>query len=730
MPRKPTVYECLASTLRWVIGPRCVAMLRVSEVARRLTYRLVLILLWTLSSSALEQPGLAQTSSAESAPLTNALQVLSLPKQDLKNRPPVQIRGMVTFYEQGMALFVQDQTAGVFVYHTKEPLGLKPGQYVEVTGFANRGRYSAIIDSPQLRILANGPSIVPRPVALSEIYQGGLDAQWVEVTGVLRNAKPAGGGIKLELVVGSHRLNAWIPHCDTNDAGKLQGMVATLRGVVGTRVTDDNQLVGFQLFVNSLLDVRKVKERESARLPSTVTPIEGLKEPGLRMDGIGLVRVSGIVTLHWPGLALFIQDSSGAVEIRLQDDPGQVSPGTVVDAVGYLGPALEPSVLEDATIRIRDTNQWIQPASATAEDLFSGRYEYKLVATEAIFMDWISAASNSPALAFHSEGRALTAVLDSSARRMELSWLKPGARVKLCGVFSLRREPALMEPSARLLLRSVKDLTLIEVAESQKIGPWGISKIGAILAAAALVVTLWYSQRQRKQILHVLQLQTSLQAEMRQGEHQLRRAMDEREKIGRDLHDDIIQSIYAVGLNLEDCRRVVRESPQQAENRIGSAIHMLNSTIRSVRGFLTGLEPKVLNGREFKTALKSLALTSGDGPMPVQIEVHPSAANSLTSSQATQLLHIAKEAMSNSLRHAHAANLVVALQPVSFGVQLEVRDNGQGFDLEKTPGSGLGLRNMSARAREIGAELQILSAPGQGCRIVATVPQPSSNEHL
>lgn len=115
------------------------------------------------------------------------------------------------------------------------------------------------------------------------------------------------------------------------------------------------------------------------------------------------------------------------------------------------------------------------------------------------------------------------------------------------------------------------------------------------------------------------------------------------------MHDDIIQSIYAAGLGLEDCRRVVR-SPEQAEARLVAAIQMLNHTIRGVRGFIAGLEPKVLSGHEFKTALKSLALTSGDGPTQFQFQVDSSGANSLTSTQATQLLHIAKEAMSNSLR--------------------------------------------------------------------------------
>jgi signal transduction histidine kinase len=244
-----------------------------------------------------------------------------------------------------------------------------------------------------------------------------------------------------------------------------------------------------------------------------------------------------------------------------------------------------------------------------------------------------------------------------------------------------------------------------------------------ILTGSGLIWALYFIRKQRCQTEHVLQLHTTLQTEMRQSEQQLRRSVEERERIGRDLHDDIIQSIYAAGLSLEDCRRTVRQSPEQAEARLGAAIHTLNNTIHGVRGFIAGLEPKVLNGREFKTALKSLALTSGDSPTQFQFQVDPATANSLTSTQATQLLHIAKEAMSNSLRHAHASGVAVSLQPVGHGIRLEIADDGVGFDPGTVVGTGQGLRNMAVRAREIGGDLQTVSSPGHGCRILVTVPQ-------
>ena len=140
------------------------------------------------------------------------------------------------------------------------------------------------------------------------------------------------------------------------------------------------------------------------------------------------------------------------------------------------------------------------------------------------------------------------------------------------------------------------------------------------------------------------------------------------------------------------------------------------------------MEPKVVNGRELKIALKSLAVTSGDGPSQFQFQVAPEAANSLTSTEATQLLHIAKEAMSNCLRHASASGITVSLQAVSGGIRLEIGDDGVGFDPATAGGRGQGLRNIAARVHEIGGHLETISSPGQGCRIIVTVPQRNTHE--
>jgi len=673
--------------------------------------------------------GSITTPEAKAQILTNVVQILALSAEEAKARPSVQIRGIVTYYEQGMALFVQDETGGVFVYHTGGPLNLKPGEYVEVGGLANRGRYSPIIDSPRIRKIDSVPVIAPRSVSLAEVYLGGLDAQWVRLTGVVREQKIIGGGLRLELAVPPQRINVWIPNCESTDPLQLEGSLVTVRGVVGTLNTDQGQLAGFQIFANSTADlaISRVPPADPFSTPSVL--VQDLRTPALRMDGIGHVRVRGIVTLHWPERELFVQDATGGLRIQSKGAITELAPGTEVEAAGFLGPILEEPLLEDAVIRRLGTNHAPQPVSILAEDLFHGRHNYELVEMEATFLDWVDHMPNRPALGLESQEHFLTALMDWPGRQRALPSLQSGCLLRVRGVCCTGRALAGAEPAPSLLLRSPEDIKIIaaEPASAHRVG-LQVSTAAAVLAGLGLMAALWHTRKQRGRTEHILQVQATLQAEMLQGEQQLRRSMEERDRIGRDLHDDIIQSIYAVGLNLEDCRRVIRQSPQQAEARVVSAIGTLNNTIRNVRGFLAGLEPKVLNGREFKTALKSLALTSGEGPTAFHIEVDPSAANSLTSVQATQLLHIAKEAMSNSLRHAQASSVTVSLHPVSIGVRLEVRDNGRGFELEAVSGMGHGLRNMRSRAREIGADLQILSALGQGCGILVSVPQRNSNE--
>jgi signal transduction histidine kinase len=682
----------------------------------------------TALSIALLLTPLCRTFSAESnrVTLTNAAQVISLsPEQDEDGKTPVRIRGMVTYYGPGL-LFLQDETAGLFVYHTGERLRINAGQFVEVTGVAAPGLYSPIIDSPKFQPLEDGPTILPRPVSLAEIKLGGLDAQWVEFTALVRGIRTYPDRLELEVAVPPDRISVWVARFEGSERTRLVGSYVRVRGVVAGNYVDKGRLTEFKVLASKLSDVTVVKEASENPFAQPLLSIRDLRGSQARKLVLGQVRAKGIVTLYWPGRALFIQDSDAGVEVLGIESLDGVEPGSAVEVAGFPGPVLGAPVLEDAVIRKFGTEPIPKAARVSTEDLFQGSHNCELVEIEADLLGCGRSSSNLFTLVLQSQNQHLTALLPLSDLTKAIA---PGSRLRLTGVCVREQDLPRADPTIHLLLRSRSDIAVVAAPPTLPGRGVAIASAIAAVATAGVLLALWHIRRLHARTKHMRREQTSLQAEMHQNEEQLRRSMEERERIGRDLHDDIIQSIYAVGLNLEDCRRTVRQSPEKSEARLASAIEMLNSAMRNVRGFLAGLEPKVLNGHEFKTALKSLALTSGDGPTQFQLEVDSSAANRLSSAQATQMLHIAKEAMSNSFRHARASTLVVSLLPTVTGVRLEVVDNGDGFNPDALDAKGHGLRNMTSRAREIGADLKIVSAVGQGCRILVNAPRRNANEH-
>jgi PAS domain S-box-containing protein len=211
---------------------------------------------------------------------------------------------------------------------------------------------------------------------------------------------------------------------------------------------------------------------------------------------------------------------------------------------------------------------------------------------------------------------------------------------------------------------------------------------------------------------------------LRESERRLRQSLEERVRLGQDLHDGIIQSLYAIGLGLEESRNLVREKPADAESRLSAGVADLNTVIRDVRNFIVGLEPEALKGREFKAALETLVLAQGDtAGTRFSFDVDPRAAERLDVSQATQLLQIAREALSNSVRHGRPRASALRLRETESGVLMEVRDDGSGFDRNAAGRTGFGLRNIEARARDLHGSCRIVSTPGQGTTISVEIPE-------
>ena len=201
--------------------------------------------------------------------------------------------------------------------------------------------------------------------------------------------------------------------------------------------------------------------------------------------------------------------------------------------------------------------------------------------------------------------------------------------------------------------------------------------------------------------------------------------VEERERIGRDLHDGIIQSIYAVGLSLEDVPDLMTEEPDEAKARVERAIDSLDQSIRDIRNFIFGLRPELLEQAGLVGGLAALADEFRVNSMvDVDVETVGALDMELPADMVGQLLSIAREALSNIARHSKATQGLVRVEIDEVAVKLTISDNGVGFDPAAPRGAGhQGLVNMRARASSVGAELRIQSGFEPGTRIIVEVPR-------
>jgi two-component system sensor histidine kinase DevS len=202
--------------------------------------------------------------------------------------------------------------------------------------------------------------------------------------------------------------------------------------------------------------------------------------------------------------------------------------------------------------------------------------------------------------------------------------------------------------------------------------------------------------------------------------------LEERERIGMDLHDGIIQSIYGVGLTLENARDLLDEQPKEAEERLNKAMDGLNRTIRDIRSYILDLKPRQLFGEglleginrliaEFRQNTKAEVTLTG---------VKGDYLTDLPQTHAMTLFHICQEALANIAKHAGAQKVNINMWGTSDRVLLEVQDDGRGFDFERTSKTvGHGLANMQTRVSSVGGDLDVSSNHGEGTTILAWVPR-------
>jgi len=198
---------------------------------------------------------------------------------------------------------------------------------------------------------------------------------------------------------------------------------------------------------------------------------------------------------------------------------------------------------------------------------------------------------------------------------------------------------------------------------------------------------------------------------------------EDRDRIARDLHDLVIQRLYATGMQLEHVTRLVAGSPQEATERVHRAVDDLDATIHELRSTIYGLHAPADQAQSLRALFLQAVDAGGE-----QLGFAPSLRmdgllDTLVPQEVVEhLLATVREALSNAARHAHASSVAVLVSVRDGELLLQVDDDGVGM---APGGRRSGLANLHSRAEQLGGELTIGSSPNQGTHVAWRVPLPA-----
>lgn len=197
--------------------------------------------------------------------------------------------------------------------------------------------------------------------------------------------------------------------------------------------------------------------------------------------------------------------------------------------------------------------------------------------------------------------------------------------------------------------------------------------------------------------------------------------LEDRERIAKELHDGVIQSLFAVGMNLR-ATDATADLPDTVRARLVGTVDSIDMAIRDLRKYVFDLRPGVLADRRLDEALRQLAeeLQENSGIVTV-VDVDARVAADFGKSSA-QLVQITREALSNVAQHAGAKTCRVSLMRKGDSGVLEIEDDGHGFDPVRSSTDGQGLRNMRERAHAMGGRFSVESTAAEGTTIRVTLP--------
>ena len=619
----------------------------------------------------------------------------------------VVLEAVVSFQDSLRTIFVADDTGVTFIYDPANPL-VEPGDRLRIMGRSHEGVMIGGIEPVAVGTIGKGEPPPPRPIGPDELRSGRWHYHVVELTGVVREIRPAGeAGAEVTLTVSGQRVDFIIETADATVRDLVDARV-TVRGLAAGDVNDRRQIVRPYIRVKRLADVEVLDRPPADPFARPALPLAEFQRANLDDRRIKLVGtavaapIAGGVFLRQAGRSVFVETKAEGIR-----------GGDTVEAVGF--PEMGPYSLYLADAECRVTGSG--PAPAPRLDLrtpFGASLDGELVRFDGRIVQRLPAGDRTE-LVVAADGKRFTVIVP------------PGVAVTagedavvrvtgVCRVAAVQGDRYRAMPEAYTVWLSVPD-DLVVLSRPSWWTPRRITIAAGAAAFAAAAGGIWVALLRRQVRRQMRVIERSLQSQA---------VADERRRIAREFHDTLEQGLAAVALRLDAAVSCAADEPTRL--MLDRQRQLLAGLQEETRDFLWDLREPVLAGGSLADAIRSqVAYVQSLTTVPVAFEAvgEPPPLSAIVQ---YQLVRIAREAAINAVKYAHAGRISIRLEagagaagPVALG--LWITDDGKGFDLaDRGAADGhFGIQGMRERAKRIDAELRIDTAPGRGTIVSVTL---------
>lgn len=683
---------------------------------RRLFFAAFLLVLCAAAAHALGQNPLVFQTVGE---------ILRQPQEVIGKSPRTQLTGVVTSAEVqwGTRIFIADDTGGIQVIGPN-PGDFQPGDLVTVEGVVNSGPFAPLVATASARKLGRHTLPKPKPASVGELFTGGNEGQWVEISGWVRSIwKITPSLVGANLVSGGSRISIRVSGAANMDLANLLGARVRVRGVasaVRSRPVT-RQVLEVRLFAATPEDF-SVEERDTTD-PLAGAPLPYMaafqfqpgNSPGRR------VRVAGTVTYQVNDLA-FLTDGKSGLAMRTAQAVTLHS-GNRIEAVGFPDVERFLPVLSDAVVLTQQKSaDPIRPMATTTELLRTGLQHANYVSVTGQLLDRMmhpSAAISDDAapeqalvLSLKTTDGVFEVDVAEKAGPALLARLEPGSLLEISGICLAQTDAAGAPAGFKLLAPSAQHIRILRAAPFFNTQRLLLTLCGSL--AILLLLAGWAVMLTRRNAV--------LAAEVRE-----RTAVNgERSRLARELHDSLEQSLVGIDLQIASADLATDENLDETREHLTAARTLVKQSHGELRQSIWNLRSPLPEPFDLADALRRMAKMLADGS-GVQITVTSDGTpfGSIADLIEENLFRIGQEALTNAIKHAHASQIVVALRYAGERLELTITDDGLGFSgnpAEWEESGHFGLLGMRERAQRIGAELTIENHLSHGAVVRVVVP--------